>query len=87
MRSAGEHGILARNVDGNRELEVVDLVLRVVRSEDNRLTGTVAINGSGDARDFSGTLELMRVFEELVPVIAADGEHALDRDAAVPAAE
>ncbi len=66
---------------------MVDLVLRVARSTDNRLSGTVAINGTGDARDFSGTLELMRAFEELVPIVSTDGEPGLDRDAAVPAAE
>jgi hypothetical protein len=48
----------------------VDLVLQVTRSADDRLSGTVhAISGS-EIHRFSGTLELMRVFEELVP--AAD---------------
>jgi hypothetical protein len=46
----------------------VELVLHVTRGEDNRLSGTVRpVNGT-DIRVFSGTLELMRVFEELVPM-------------------
>lgn len=43
----------------------VELTMLVTRSEGNHLSGTVR---SGAARhDFSGMLELMRVFEELVP--------------------
>ncbi len=53
---------------------MVDLLLQVSRSADNRLSGTVRAAKGGDARPFSGTLELMRVFEELVPVQA----HAAD---------
>jgi len=45
----------------------VDLVMRVSRGEDDRLSGTVRVAQDADCRDFSGTLELMRVFEELVP--------------------
>lgn len=51
----------------------VELVMHVSRGEDNRLSGTVRTvtdpdlrEGAG-LREFSGTLELMRVFEELVP--------------------
>jgi hypothetical protein len=75
--------------NGNGKPEVVDLLLRVERSTDNRLTGTVAVNGSANARDFSGTLELMRAFEELVPIVPAAGEPApaSNVDATVPAAE
>lgn len=46
----------------------VDLLLRITRSADNRLSGTVRATSGPDVRDFSGTLELMRAFEELVPV-------------------
>jgi hypothetical protein len=46
----------------------VELVMRVSRGEDNRLTGTVRAARDADPREFSGTLELMRVFEELVPI-------------------
>ncbi len=45
----------------------VDLHLQVSRSADNRLSGTVCLPDGRDAHAFSGTLELMRVFEELVP--------------------
>ena len=45
----------------------VDLHLQVSRSADNRLSGTVWLPDGRDAHAFSGTLELMRVFEELVP--------------------
>jgi hypothetical protein len=46
----------------------VDLVMRVSRGEDDRLSGTVRVRDAADTHDFSGTLELMRVFEELVPL-------------------
>jgi hypothetical protein len=46
----------------------VELVMRVSRGEDNRLTGTVRTTRDAGDREFSGTLELMRVFEELVPI-------------------
>jgi hypothetical protein len=47
---------------------MVELTMQVSRGEGNRLTGTVRRGKYADARGFSGTLELMRVFEELVPV-------------------
>jgi hypothetical protein len=43
----------------------VDLRLLVTRADDDRLSGTVT--GAGAVRSFSGVLELMRVFEDLVP--------------------
>jgi hypothetical protein len=42
--------------------------MRVSRDDDNRLSGTVGSAYAQEALSFSGTLELMRVFEELVPV-------------------
>lgn len=45
----------------------VDLLLQVTRGADERLSGTVRAIGGSEAHDFSGTLELMKVFEELVP--------------------
>jgi hypothetical protein len=48
----------------------VDLQLRVTRDEHERLSGTVA--GAGEVRRFSGVLELMRVFEDLVPADSGD---------------
>jgi hypothetical protein len=58
----------------------VALRIHVSRGEDNRLSGTVATTDDVEVRSFSGTLELMRVFEELVPVegetVEADASHA-----------
>jgi hypothetical protein len=57
----------------------MDLLLQVTRGEDNRLSGTVRMASEGSAvHTFSGTLELMRAFEELVPVQrgAADARRA-----------
>lgn len=51
----------------------VDLRLQVTRDEDERLSGTVT--GAGEVRTFSGVLELMRVFEDLVPAAPA---HPID---------
>jgi hypothetical protein len=45
----------------------VDLLLQVTRSADDRLSGTVHVIGGSEIHRFSGTPELMRVFEELVP--------------------
>lgn len=49
----------------------VELVMQVSRGEDDRLSGTVRLAEGADPRGFSGTLELMRVFEELVPIDGA----------------
>jgi hypothetical protein len=52
----------------------VDLLMQVIRGDDNRLSGTIRVRDGDDARSFSGTLELMRVFEDLVPIDrAGDG--------------
>jgi hypothetical protein len=45
----------------------VDLLLQVTRGADDRLSGTVRTISGSEIHRFSGTLELMRVFEELVP--------------------
>jgi hypothetical protein len=45
----------------------VDLVMQVSRDDRDRLNGTVRLAVDTDALAFSGTLELMRVLEELVP--------------------
>jgi hypothetical protein len=42
--------------------------MHVSRGEDNRLTGSVRTAHQAGTREFSGTLELLRVFEELVPI-------------------
>jgi hypothetical protein len=46
----------------------VELVMHVSRGDDNRLTGSVRTAQDPEAREFSGMLELMRVFEDLVPL-------------------
>ena len=45
----------------------VEILLRVTRGERDRLDGTASVSGDPEIREFSGVLELMRVFEELVP--------------------
>ena len=54
----------------------VDLLMQVSRGEDNRLSGTIRLAHGPDARDFSGMLELIRAFEELVPFGAASAGDA-----------
>jgi hypothetical protein len=66
---------------GKERLVTVDLLLQVTRGEDNRLSGSVHRTDDASVRTFSGTLELMRVFEELVPVVAAPGSSASQPDA------
>jgi hypothetical protein len=47
--------------------------MRASRDDDNRLSGTVRCARAQEALSFSGPLELMRVFEELVPVDPVPG--------------
>jgi hypothetical protein len=51
--------------------EPVELSMRVARAADGRLSGMLSTREAGDGHPFSGTLELMRVLEELVPAGAA----------------
>ena len=62
----------------------VDLLMQVSRDEDNRLSGTVQLAHEPDARAFSGMLELIRAFEELVPFseVPVDGSGTRGHDAA-----
>jgi hypothetical protein len=57
----------------------VELVMLVARGDDDRLSGTVRLAEGGTDREFSGTLELMRVFEELVPPALEVVESTPDR--------
>jgi hypothetical protein len=57
----------------------VKLVMLVTRGDDDRLSGTVRLAEGGADREFSGTLELMRVFEDLVPTPLDVVESAPDR--------
>ena len=47
----------------------VEILLRVTRGAGDRLDGSARISGGNDVREFSGMLELMRVFEELIPAL------------------
>jgi hypothetical protein len=47
-----------------------ELIMQVSRSAEDRLSGTVRLGAEQKVHHFSGTLELMRVFEELVPCAA-----------------
>lgn len=55
----------------------MELVLHVTRDEQSRLSGTVCASRESGPHEFSGVLELLRVFEELVPpesvALAGDG--------------
>jgi hypothetical protein len=67
VRSASDRGILARDIDTAGRLVAVEILLRVTRGAGDRLDGSARISGGNDVREFSGMLELMRVFEELIP--------------------
>jgi hypothetical protein len=47
---------------------MLELVMQVSRSAEDRLSGTVRLREGSELHHFSGTLELMRVFEDLVPL-------------------
>ena len=51
----------------------VTLVMEVSRDAGQRLSGRISDLQNLQQRDFSGTLELMRAFEELVPSEANPG--------------
>ena len=53
----------------------VILVMSVTRGDDDRLSGSVGLAGQELMREFSGTLELLRAFEELVPAPDAIVDH------------
>jgi hypothetical protein len=46
-----------------------ELIMCVSRSADNRLSGSLRFRQGTEVHHFSGTLELMRVFEDLVPFV------------------
>jgi hypothetical protein len=51
----------------------IELILHISRSAENRLSGTVRSGRDSELHQFSGTLELMRVFEDLVPFLPEAG--------------
>jgi hypothetical protein len=44
----------------------IDLHISIARGDDDRLSGTVRAVDADEVRAFSGTLELLRVFEDLL---------------------
>jgi hypothetical protein len=58
---------IANSKRKSEAIVTVELVLQVERDEQNRLNGSVRVGSESRVHPFSGTLELMRVFEELVP--------------------
>jgi hypothetical protein len=64
---ASGRGILAGDIDTAGRLVAVEILLRVRRGAGDRLDGGACISGGSEVREFSGMLELMRVFEELIP--------------------
>jgi len=69
VRTVPGRGILARDIDTAGRLVAVEIVLQVTRGAGDRLDGSAHISGDDDVRAFSGMLELMRVFEELIPAL------------------
>jgi hypothetical protein len=61
----------------------VEILLRVTRGAGDRLDGSASVIGRPEVREFSGMLELMRVFEDLIP---ADGAGAGAASAEAPGA-
>ena len=55
----------------------IDLHINIARSDDDRLSGTVRAVDADEVRPFSGTLELLRVFEDLLAQDTAPGATAL----------
>jgi hypothetical protein len=66
VRTVAGRGSLARHIDAGR-LVAVEILLRVTRGAGDRLDGSARVSGDTEVREFSGMLDLMRVFEELVP--------------------
>jgi hypothetical protein len=52
---------------------MIELILQASRSAEGRLSGTVRSAADSELHHFSGTLELMRVFEDLVPFVPDAG--------------
>jgi hypothetical protein len=69
VRTAPGRGILAHDIDTAGRLVAVEILLRVTRGAGDRLDGSARISGDNEVREFSGMLELMRVFEELIPAL------------------
>ena len=58
--------LAARDRDEGR-LVAIEILLRVTRGSGDRLNGSAKVAGDAEVHEFSGMLELMRVFEDLIP--------------------
>lgn len=50
----------------------IEILLRVTRGAGDRLDGSASVAGGPDIHHFSGMLELMRVFEDLIPPVGSE---------------
>jgi hypothetical protein len=66
VRGSARRGILA-SVDTMGRQVAVEILLRVTRGAGDRLDGSASVIGDSEVREFSGMLELLRVFEDLIP--------------------
>jgi len=64
LPDVGPRAMLVDLTEEKREPMIVELIMHVGRSQDNRLSGTGRSAEDEDTRRFSGMLELTRVFEE-----------------------
>ena len=78
MRTGLGRGSLADDIDTAGRLVAVEILLRVTRGTGDRLDGSACISGGTEVREFSGMLELMRVFEELIPALGQPTDLAAD---------
>ena len=56
----------------------IEILLRVTRGSGDRLNGSAKAAGDAEVHEFSGMLELMRVFEDLIPPVGPGARAAVD---------
>ena len=57
----------------------IEILLRMTRGAGDRLDGSATVKGGSDVHHFSGMLELLRVFEDLIPPLGSGaGQDASD---------
>jgi hypothetical protein len=54
----------------------IEILLRVTRDAGDRLYGSAKLTGGSEAREFSGMLELMRVFDDLIPPVRGEPDRS-----------
>jgi hypothetical protein len=60
----------SRSFDTAGRQVAVEILLRVTRGDGDRLDGSANVIGNSEVHEFSGMLELLRVFEDLIPADA-----------------